>query len=207
MVAFSQNPQIIDMKSKIKLTLVCVAAMSMIIGGIYFLTHIQKIIPNEVKTSKEKTVQLPLFSDYLVKLLSTPLSSLPSIKLDTHPSGSQFKTRITQANKETPNFAGKYSIVIWGCGTSCQAGVIIDRSTGIIIGYLPFVFEYGYEAKIDSSLLIVNPYTSDLAEMQENHPMTTYYAKWDRNKFELVGAYVIKKNSIEKATGTPPTQL
>jgi len=49
----------------------------------------------------------------------------------------QFRTRLREGAKLTPNFAGKYRLVQWGCGTTCVAGAVIDRNTGRVVP-LPF---------------------------------------------------------------------
>ncbi len=167
-----------------------IIALIIIVGAIYTYSH--------------KKIVLPAFSDYPAQVSS---ASFPLIDLKSNPLGSQFKTRISEANKTLPNFAGKYSIVIWGCGTSCQVGAIIDRSTGNIVAGLPFLMQNGYESKVGSTLLVVNPYTSDMAEWQEQYPIVTYYLNWNGTSFDQVGAYILKKDSVTIATSTPPKQL
>ena len=42
-----------------------------------------------------------------------------------------FKTRLRWATKnQKPNFAGRYILTFWGCGTSCVQGAAIDAKTG-----------------------------------------------------------------------------
>jgi hypothetical protein len=41
-----------------------------------------------------------------------------------------YRTRMTNAGKESPDFAGRYKFAIWGCGSNCAAGAIIDLQTG-----------------------------------------------------------------------------
>ena len=46
-----------------------------------------------------------------------------------------FKTRLTDAHKDgTVNFAGSYIVEIWGCGTGCISGAMIDKKTGKVYG-------------------------------------------------------------------------
>lgn len=71
-----------------------------------------------------------------------------------------FRTRLRQgAASEGITFGGKYTLVIWGCGTSCQSGAIIDRKTGEMI-WLPTA-SLGYEYQADSTLIIVNPHPEE----------------------------------------------
>lgn len=41
-----------------------------------------------------------------------------------------FRTRLTEASKQKPNFAGHYVLTFWGCGTECLSGAAIDVRTG-----------------------------------------------------------------------------
>jgi hypothetical protein len=48
-----------------------------------------------------------------------------------------YRTRLREAAREEPNFAGNYVLTYWGCGTACVMGAVIDAATGEII-WLPF---------------------------------------------------------------------
>jgi len=41
-----------------------------------------------------------------------------------------FRTRLREASKEKPNFAGRYILTAWGCGAECLMGAVIDAKTG-----------------------------------------------------------------------------
>lgn len=43
-----------------------------------------------------------------------------------------FRTTLQEAAKQPPNFAGHYRFVIWGCGTRCVGGALIDLRMGKI---------------------------------------------------------------------------
>jgi hypothetical protein len=67
-----------------------------------------------------------------------------------------FRTRLRKgAATDGINFNGAFTIVTWGCGTSCQLGGVIDRTDGRVY-QLP-VASLGYLFDRESSLLIVNP--------------------------------------------------
>lgn len=82
------------------------------------------------------------------------------------PENKLFRTRITAASQENPNFAGRYVIETWGCGTGCAQGVAVNVATGKVI-WLPgsFVLEpldsERFEYRLDSRLLIVNGHESE----------------------------------------------
>ena len=70
-----------------------------------------------------------------------------------------FRTRITEGCEDGINFAGYFTLIYWGCGTSCQYGVIVNRKTGEIFdGYQSSL---GSEFKKDSESIIMN---SDIIE-------------------------------------------
>jgi len=81
-----------------------------------------------------------------------------------------YRTRLMNAAKESPNFAGHYRFVEWGCGSECVSGAIVDLSTGRVIApplaesstaVLHFsvcqsAYEgSGAEVRLDSRLMIV----------------------------------------------------
>jgi hypothetical protein len=91
------------------------------------------------------------FNDYQVdiyngKLADPDFSSNPDAKL--------YITRIKDECAKGINFAGHYTLVIWGCGSPCQSGVIIDRKTGKIFG--GYDSTLGSEFKKDSKMIIKN---------------------------------------------------
>jgi hypothetical protein len=45
-----------------------------------------------------------------------------------------FRTRLREAAQEDVNFAGHYRVAIWGCGTSCVHGAVVD----VISGHVTF---------------------------------------------------------------------
>ncbi len=47
-----------------------------------------------------------------------------------------FRTRLREATKSPPNFAGEYVLTAWGCGTTCLQGAVINLRTGRVV-FLP----------------------------------------------------------------------
>ncbi len=129
---------------------------------------------DKISTHSSISIKLPTFADYPAKdIISGSTSTLPAIDLNSNPNGTTFKTRIRESENDLPNFSGKYSVVIWGCGTSCQVGVIIDRNSGKILDALPFVSENGIEMEATSSLIIVNPYIPGFDSQRQELPIST----------------------------------
>jgi TPR repeat protein/membrane protein implicated in regulation of membrane protease activity len=99
--------------------------------------------------------------------ISGPIYVGPHVAPDlSQPQNYLFRTRISAASQETPNFAGRYVISWWGCGTGCAQGVAVNVATGIVI-WLPgsFVTEplegelFSY--RLGSRLLVVNGHATE----------------------------------------------
>lgn len=85
------------------------------------------------------------------------------------PSARLFRTVIRRGASEGPNFAGHYTIVSWGCGSSCIMLAIVDARTGAVhipAGLLqletspwfdndPFAQEEWVQFRKDSRLLVL----------------------------------------------------
>ena len=72
-----------------------------------------------------------------------------------------FRTRLREAAKQTPNFAGHYIVTTFGCGSSCVMGAVIDARSGLVT-WLPFTVccwkdaqSEPVEFRPDSALMIV----------------------------------------------------
>lgn len=95
------------------------------------------------------------FEHFPVKRINTEKRN---IKLNINQSSftQNYKTMIRESfEKETINFAGKYILNYWGCGSPCQVGVVIDTENGKIIE-IPSA-SVSYKFHINSRLLILNP--------------------------------------------------
>jgi hypothetical protein len=69
----------------------------------------------------------PKFADYP----APPPRPFKPAKADTRPRDAHaFRTALGEAAKQGPNFAGRYTIAGWGCGTSCLDWGVIDERTG-----------------------------------------------------------------------------
>jgi hypothetical protein len=69
---------------------------------------------------------------------STPV--VPNLKaaqvdLKSHPRATRYRTKLREGAAEGPNFAGHFTVVGLGCGTSCIQWAVVDARTGAI--YFP----------------------------------------------------------------------
>lgn len=105
------------------------------------------------------------------------------VNLNSHPEARRFRTVLRNGAKRGPNFAGHYTVVMWGCGTSCQVVAIVDAKTGSV--YMPGVIaEAGAKYEIDSQLLVVNP-PENITEGYGNEPpdwLKSRYYVWENNQ-------------------------
>src|SRR5581483_628014 len=69
----------------------------------------------------------PRFTDFPVAAVWQEKTVAVKIR---RPSEKMFRTRLRDAARERPNFAGHYRFVIWGCGSECILGAIIDLRNG-----------------------------------------------------------------------------
>jgi hypothetical protein len=74
-------------------------------------------------TAQEQT---PQFKDYAVSERFSGKSASPILTGEAR----QFKTRLREAARGGPNFAGHYIVTYWGCGSGCVVGAIINARSG-----------------------------------------------------------------------------
>ena len=48
-----------------------------------------------------------------------------------------YRTRLIDGARQRPNFASRFHLVTWGCGTSCSMGAAEDAVTGKVV-FIPF---------------------------------------------------------------------
>jgi hypothetical protein len=70
--------------------------------------------------------------------------------------GRTYRTRLRNGAQMGPNFAGAFTVVTWGCGSSCQVNVIIDARTGAL-SQQALRTENGLDFRRDSRLLVADP--------------------------------------------------
>jgi hypothetical protein len=94
------------------------------------------------------------FEDFKVDQIDN--SRTGSLDFDSNEESKNFRSRLEEGfNSDTSNFAGHYTFVFWGCGSPCQSSMIIDRQTGKL--YNAPNASLGYQFRVDSYMLIVNP--------------------------------------------------
>ncbi len=140
--------------------------------------------------------KLPKFEDFPASEFSNNKEIFVDINSD--PIGRIYRSAIrSDVEYFGINFAGKYSIADWGCGSGCQDGVIVDADTGHVYE-MPVLTTNGHEARRDSRLLVQNPLAPGGGWMNDWYKMR--YWEWTGKDFKLLGTYKVdlaKKEIIE----------
>jgi hypothetical protein len=129
----------------------------------------------------------PRFEDYPVReVYRGPVATL---RLDSK-RARMFRTRLREDSRGGPNFAGRYAVVVWGCGTGCAQMGVVDSKTGRV--YFPPV-EYmdipdledaetrARWFRLDSRLLVI---TKDYYDGTGGY--TAYYYLFEGGRFRLL---------------------
>lgn len=139
----------------------------------------------------------PRFSDYSARIEA---AKARSINFTQDPQARMFRTRLGEALRQGVNFAGRYIIATWGCGTGCISGAIIDGRTGKVhwpeeiyafgVGYTNAEFpDKPLEFYKDSRLLIIRGIPGMDESKDENaseKPSGDYYYEWKNGRLVLV---------------------
>lgn len=101
-----------------------------------------------------KTGSPAKFDDYLV---TEEFRGVPvPVQLRSARYGRTFRTRLREAARGGPNFAGTFTVVIWGCGAPCQMVALIDARSGRLSRQL-LQTSNGVEFRANSRLILADP--------------------------------------------------
>jgi hypothetical protein len=108
--------------------------------------------------------------------------------LDT-PNKRNYRTIITNASKQEPNFNGKYRIVEFGIGTGVQMFFIIDLNNGNV--YEGIQSTHGIKYTANSSLIIINDpdiVLENWRDWDEDIPNWIYieFVLWENDKYKKI---------------------
>lgn len=97
--------------------------------------------------------ELPIFGQYPATVESE--LALGEVDFASAPDSELFSSRLSSYAGRPANFAGHYLWVQMGCGTACQANLLVDLKTGEPVEQI--VSSMGICHFADSRLLVVNP--------------------------------------------------
>jgi hypothetical protein len=95
---------------------------------------------------------------------------------------------------EGPNFAGRYFVIRWGCGSQCLMMATVDAETGMVYAppladknslFVPLdnLSDKETDLRPDSSLMILRNACRDF---KDRRTCGTYYFNWKDNHFVLI---------------------
>lgn len=108
-----------------------------------------------------------------------------------------FRTRLREASKEKPNFAGHYILTTWGCGTTCLMGAVIDAKNGRVHWWNFSICCWGFdvddrfqpiEFRLNSSLIVFSG-----ARNEKEGDVGAHFYKFENGRFVHVRS-VLKEN-------------
>ncbi|MGK0289259.1 MAG: hypothetical protein ACI86H_000693 [bacterium] len=142
--------------------------------------------------------QQPQFSKYKVKKIFRGKGKSPNFSKT--PKWKYFRTALRYASKRKVNFAGKYIVTEWGCGSACQAHALLNSKTGRVYD-MPITTSLGIERHPNSRLIIADPLDLNEEKGTYNYWRTVYgmprYYLWNekRKKIQLLCKLKKQNNS------------
>jgi hypothetical protein len=130
----------------------------------------------------------PRFEDYPVREIYKGRNARVRLTADDR----AFRTRLREAARERPNFAGRYVVAAWGCGAGCRTGAVIDAGTGRVYR-LPHHATLDYDAGLDfepvrfrrdSRLLIIFGARDEAPDTDAD--FGTHYYVFERGRFRQI---------------------
>jgi len=129
----------------------------------------------------------PGFSDFKVE---EHFRGKPApVDLSSDPQAKTYRTILRQGARRGPNFAGHFTIVTWGCGSSCEQFAIVDASTGKVffsreVPYVSFGDREeepcGLDFQKGSRLLAL------YGRIKEDDPKGIFFFTWDGTRLTLI---------------------
>ena len=164
----------------------------------------------------------PTFEQFSARV--APAARPPLVDLNSHPLARRYRTVLLKGVRRGPNFAGHYTVIAWGCGTSCIQFAIVDALTGKV--FFPNEFQsvsgvqvndagfepeanrdrhWGLRYRPDSRLLVVLGALDERADREG----ATYYS-FDNGAFRRLHTLYVKKHRCdvrEPVRRPTPTEL
>ena len=111
-----------------------------------------------------------------------------------------FRTRLREAAKRKPNYAGIHALALWGCGSQCLYGAAVNLVTGKVV-FIPRAPTLCFDARLNSRLLML----ADGGDA--GFPQTYAFYDFNGRAFRLVKEIEFPEDSTAMKTlcryGTP----
>jgi hypothetical protein len=154
-------------------------------------------------SGRVRRARTPVFADYPAREV---FRGRPApVRLRTR-RDRQFRTRLREGAREGPNFAGRYTVVWWGCGTGCSQVAVVDAQTGLVrwppVEWVDILdpetdAEWPRGFRLDSRLLILTR-----SHYDRDASYTAYYFLFDGRRFRLLRRAEHKRDPVD--AGGPP---
>ena len=136
----------------------------------------------------------PRFEDFKVKTTFRGIPANPRFTDDPQPdSDERHRGSVEISAQRGPNFAGRYTIAEWSCGTGCSSSVVVDARNGQLYRDMPYgtldlsgTKYTGLSFRVDSSLLIVEGCLDTDADQEHTPECSRGYYHWVPPRFVLV---------------------
>jgi hypothetical protein len=148
------------------------------------------LLASEVSYSPERP---PRFEDFpaAAKFTGQPAP----VNIGSHKEARMFRTRLREGTAKGPSFAGRYTVVMWGCGAACQMVAVVDAGDGHV-SFAPFTTTEGASYRLDSRLFIANP-PEKLKLIPKKYllgqDISIEYYVWENKKFRLICKFPISE--------------
>jgi hypothetical protein len=141
---------------------------------IFYLALTVLLVPSDQRPT-------PAFADYPVHTRYEGRAHSPDFSSLEH--SRMFRTNIRTAAHDSINFAGEWTVIVWGCGTGCQYGAMVNHRTGRIC-WMPQAMGRGAEYRSTSRLLVLSPVTPEDDSFHDD-PFVWYF-EWTGAGFRLL---------------------
>ncbi|HET7025543.1 MAG TPA: hypothetical protein VFI39_10105 [Gemmatimonadales bacterium] len=108
------------------------------------------------------------------------------------PRAREYRTVLEEGAAAGPNFAGRYTVVVWGCGSPCVQFAILDAPTGHILLYQPdstYIRPPMYGLR--SRLLVDDPTGFMMADSLGRLDGTVTYYEWTGSRLRVADTLVV----------------
>jgi hypothetical protein len=140
------------------------------------------------------------FADYAVRLAAPQRPAEAVISKHVAFDEQKFAQAVKSAVSSGPDFAGRFAIIRWTCGTWCSNNVIADVMSGRTYDP-PFLGAIGckgttgsfdtIERRADSSLMIVRgSLEMTFGDSFSEGPCGVFYFRWETNRLRLIGCEI-----------------
>jgi hypothetical protein len=145
--------------------------------------------------------RIPEFSDYPAE---QPFAGRPAPPVLSTREARRFRTMIRQDAAAGPNFAGHYTVAMWGCGSTCVAFAVVDARTGAVYFHptvrrawqAPDQAEGVLQFRRESRLLIIAGHTEG---PDGTESVGRFFYEWKDHRFTL-----LRRDDLRPPVTAPP---